>query len=370
MEETKEVWDEYGRLVLASKLEEKSKNERKRGDSSFHHSPEGNASSFQSPPFKRRRRSEEREENPRYSPQIRVHPRNSRYEGDLDARFQSPDSSNGKSRGGFRRNEDYPMNFKQFCETQPEDLKAEELSKRYEDHLEECKRRNLRNFWEGHKEDSWMKEKYLPSKEEAKRIKGIEKAKREAENFDRELNVSFDFEEENKAEKTEQGENNKEKFNVENSLFIRSVPVSRTKSEFQSLFSGMEGFSKLMVTQPIIFRKYSRNIWIFFQTKENAEEAMNKLNKTKVGEFELDLVLNSKENFPFGGTKVAPSSSVEKMSKDLQLAIKLCNSLDSERELESFESFLKEGGDEVKKLDLLIRYLRQVHSFCFYYGGF
>lgn len=77
--------------------------------------------------------------------------------------------------------------YKQFLELQDDSITPAEAEKKYEEYTTEYRRRQLRGFFEEHKQHEWFREKYDPSYLERRRAERIEATKAALASFTRQL---------------------------------------------------------------------------------------------------------------------------------------------------------------------------------------
>ena len=156
-----------------------------------------------------------------------------------------------------------------------------------------------------------------------------------------------------------------------NTLFIKNVPPFLGRMQLTELFETIPGFKLLMLSDPNPAKRFARYGWIKFEEGTDVSEIMQKLNYTKLKDFEIHLVLHrDQENVPHIGHEI--HSAPERIRLDLTKAIELTKTIDRVRGLEcpfSVPDPAELSNEECRKaLDKYIAYLRHGHLICFYCG--
>ncbi|CAG8555537.1 8571_t:CDS:2, partial [Ambispora leptoticha] len=276
----------------------------------------------------------------------------------------------------------------------PED---EELHKLYTKYKEEFGLRQLRTFFEAHRNEEWFLEKYHPT-HIAKRATEINALKKQlydkfitelkAGKFDAICNENEEPEttiKEDAVVKTEETvtEVKSEVDDDGNRLFIKSVPptIKREKiieNLFMKMCNKVEGFKYLALSEPNPSKKFHRLGWIVFEEGTNMDAAYEQLNEQKVDEFTFYLARH--KNAGTVRNRVAPeiANHIERVTKDKQRMEDIIKKLDKElgfngyRKLrERINTITNENKPDYhqKSLDLYLEYARRVHLFCYYCGS-
>jgi len=311
--------------------------------------------------------------------------------------------------------------YKQFLEIQEESITPAEGEKRYEEYQNEYKRRQLRVFFNEHKNDEWFKEKYEPGYLEVKREEQIQISKQNVKSFSEclrngtiEFNLNAGEDTENslreaimkigdEKEEKEEGtidleksdekdaeENDKQNTEIKpteengkslltssqksesesNVLFIKVIPPFISRNEILEIFKKVSGFRKLTMSEPMRYKNYNRLGWVTLESSEACSIALREMvGKTKLKEqFELHLSIN-KTSLPAKLPKLTPPVASEdaRIKIDLEQSKLLCMQLDKEKGIEE-NPVLTLGLSAVEQLDRIIMYLRKVHYFCYYCG--
>jgi len=314
--------------------------------------------------------------------------------------------------------------YKQFLDAQEDNISPSEGEKRYEEYQNEYKRRQLRVFFNEHKQDEWFKEKYDPALLDQKRTIRLATAKQALKNFTEELhkntidfnlNAPIDMEaslrEASKVSEADQKEEEgelehappepaKEEVKTEpqpeamksddngksepvvakvetadnaNVLFIKLIPVFISRAEIMEILHNVPGFKKLMISEPNKYKNFSRLGWVAFDSAEACNNALRDLQgKTKIKDFELHLSLNKNPDVRKLPKKLTPPVAAEeaRIKIDLEQSKLLCMQLDKEKEIENpiLNNPANSSLTPVEQLDRIIIYLRKVHTFCYYCG--
>lgn len=158
-------------------------------------------------------------------------------------------------------------------------------------------------------------------------------------------------------------------------LIIKSIHPTIKRSQIWRLASSLDGFEELVLGEPSPYRKFSRTGWIVFNKNSSSlVEQLNALQGVTVGGHELQYSLyRPTKDF---GIKSSNEYN-QRIRIDLKMARHLVRRLDKSRGLENknllLDSKTNENDEEKEmrlELDMLILYLRTVHSMCYYCGIF
>mmetsp|Transcript_14398 Transcript_14398/g.25896 ORF Transcript_14398/g.25896 Transcript_14398/m.25896 type:complete len:488 (+) Transcript_14398:123-1586(+) len=153
-----------------------------------------------------------------------------------------------------------------------------------------------------------------------------------------------------------------------NCVLLKFVPPEVTEAMLKKAVENHAGFVSLHIFRPDQkSRDLSRTGWIKFSGQDEAKHALKSLASTTVGKYSLRV---------FAAVRPAPlmvpkeTLDDENVKKDLKLAMDLCRKLDQEFEVEdSFffaEDILHPKLPEIKRLNMVIEYLRHVHLYSYY----
>lgn len=151
------------------------------------------------------------------------------------------------------------------------------------------------------------------------------------------------------------------------------------------MYSKVDGFDYLSLSEPQPNRKFQRIGWICFKPGTDIKHVFNQLDNQKVDDFVFHLALNRKSNIQNRTPRVAPeiTQSVDRLTKDLEQIRELALALETMLSDDLEESGMKAVENRAKKviadheeesetfklkkrLDMLITYLRRVHMYCYY----
>ncbi|KAG9298191.1 hypothetical protein G9A89_002679 [Geosiphon pyriformis] len=283
---------------------------------------------------------------------------------------------------------DFLVTFKYFVDyiitqnkVHPDD---DELHKLYTKYKEEFGLRQLRTFFEAHRNEEWFLEKYHPvhmSKrgEETNLLKKQLHAKfisdLKAGKFDNICHEESDNKEETKAD----GPETKSEIEDEgNRLFIKSVPPTIQREKIVNMCKMVEGFKYLALSEPNPSKKFHRLGWIVFEEGTNMDSAFDQLNEQKVDDF-IFYLARHKQTGPIRN-RIAPeiTNHSDRISKDKQRLEEIIKKLDKDLSTNGFRK-LKERLGHIsnekkpefiqKSLDMYLEYARRVHLFCYYCGS-
>jgi len=178
-------------------------------------------------------------------------------------------------------------------------------------------------------------------------------------------------EEEIKKLKTEENsdESKPEARFVDNTIRVVSISPQCSRAELEKHFGQVEGFRGIVMAEPDSSQNFCRSGWIFYQSKQLCEEAYTKLNNSKIDNCVLRLRPNRKT---ISLKPPAPSGTLElgRIEHDLDRAIQLVKQLDKDHKIENFlfsdPGLLDSLQPTLKRLNLLLAFLRRVHCYCYY----
>ncbi|CAG8648310.1 10569_t:CDS:10 [Cetraspora pellucida] len=290
---------------------------------------------------------------------------------------------------------DFLVTFKYYAEflqvsNQKTRYTDDDLHKKYNDYKEAFGIKQLKTFFEAHKKEEWFLEKYHPKYMEPRIAATKELKKKNYQNFITDLkrglldNIVNDVEEnkedtktdESTADKTEQDED-------ANRLFIKSVSPNISRQKIEEMCKEIPGFKYLALSEPNPQKKFHRLGWIVFEEGSDMDAAYEKLNEQKIDEFVFYLARHKNQTGPVRNrTTPDAANTLERLKKDLEMAIKLSEKLDKDvdntmtgsqhikqRLILIDDGHRREEINNVKRiLDIHIEYLRRTHLFCYYCG--
>ncbi|KAL6071930.1 splicing factor 1 isoform X1 [Balamuthia mandrillaris] len=155
-------------------------------------------------------------------------------------------------------------------------------------------------------------------------------------------------------------------------LFIKGIPPSCTKAELKDVLTKAKGFTKLVLSEPMKYKNFSRLGWAVFDNNDNMRSALHEFNGHKMKGFDLKLSLTKRHGREEESSKYnytpPKAAEEERISKDVEATLALIKSYDEQREIQENPLLSETNPDESLKdrLDKNIAYLRKVHSFCYY----
>jgi len=389
-----------------------------------------------SPVEKRRKRDDERDDWDRESPELRRSGSASRRSWPYEdaSKSETTPSTVPTSQYSETSRDIYegPLkSYKQFLETQPDNITPSEAERRYDEYKSEYKKNHSRSFYYEHKNEDWFKEKYDPSVLTKKRTDKLEASKKLLDEFKDMLDSNFDFslsptdldiqnaakqseeleegehpsniinkpvkneaEELNKVametaetqvdskleDETQLSQSNDSKSIIDgkmetNVIFIKTIPPSIGRTEIEEIFKKHEGFKRATLSEVNRYKNFHRLGWAHFDTFENSKKALDQVTGTRIKDFELMMTLNKQSTQEmYKKSKITPPVAAEddRMSIDLEQAKSLVQQLDKEKGIE--ENVLFTGKYAIDKLpivdqlDRFIGYVRKVHCYCYYCG--
>ncbi|KAJ3435240.1 serrate RNA effector molecule [Anaeramoeba flamelloides] len=268
---------------------------------------------------------------------------------------------------------------------------------------------SIRDYFEKYKETGWFQYKYKPEEIKSRYERRIKNSHQQLTNFTKELegkkleefNNDFDYEKESLkgnifgVEKLMSGKNsnlkniltfdNDMKPNLtelspdsEKILFISNVHPMTKRKELYSIVSTLPGFVALIVSEPQLTNRYVRFSWVIFESSKYVNNALVALrghhminNRLKVSQHKA--ITRRKSIVP------PHTNFKERIEYDLNQIQQLTEILDKEKFIDKSKNpiykYIEQNEKDKEnpltkknKLDLFIDYIRQVHSFCYYYG--
>lgn len=160
----------------------------------------------------------------------------------------------------------------------------------------------------------------------------------------------------------------------DNALFIRNLPSSTTKAALTQVFESSAGFARLILSEPNRTRGFTRYGWAVYASQAECQAALDKLQGKQVDSWTvLSLIANTPPSRP---PKYAPAITLtpERIRKDIEAGIDLACKLDHEAGLSNplqrsvLEVYVGDDSadGELKLLNIVQAYLRNVHFTCYY----
>ncbi|KAI8322607.1 hypothetical protein GQ54DRAFT_287811 [Martensiomyces pterosporus] len=307
------------------------------------------------------------------------------------------------------RSYDQVVPFKYFAEwLKTQDggrrLEQEEIRERYEDYRREALQRLYTNFFAGHKDDDWFRERFDPDRrKEYMQLLSVRKttnlkgyvADLEAGRFDR-LTMTATTEQvmQHEVNRRDQSSANRLGGGDDDDdaetycLFIRTVPPSVSRAILEEELKKQPGFKYLALSEPRQDKQYHRFGWVRFEKDTDMEKVMDNLSSLKIDEFQFHFSRHT--NSSSAAMRLVPdvASTDERLRHDLKLVREAVRSLDERTDPSAFHSLeliqkkakelsaaageqpeVKGDIDAVRReLDLHLEYLRRVHYYCYYCG--
>jgi len=284
------------------------------------------------------------------------------------------------------------MTFKAFLSTQDDSITDEEALSKYGEYKIEFQRQQLNEFFVTHKDEEWFKEKYHPvSRSERDGVVKDQISRRLAafstlvtsdtdvkveENLQNELvrlmdkvvvllegGTTDDLEfVETDIQSTEPI---KRQLHRTTSVFLNNLHPSITREEIEAVAKKFPGYLRLALSPPDSNNKFARKCWISFHREAKIREICFSLNSQKIREHELKSVVNKDLS---KRVRIVDWVSDRSQVKEafMETSVKTILALDKKAGLYEGESNPLLGED--RELDILLLYLRIVHSVDFYKG--
>ena len=123
------------------------------------------------------------------------------------------------------------------------------------------------------------------------------------------------------------------------------------------------------MSEPLKTQNFVRYAWVSYDSEENCRKAKEILEQTTINDFHLNPVKSMTLRKPI---RITPPLAEDRIEKDLELCKRLISEVsDPEKKIDfAFPKIAEKLSllSEERQLDLLILYLRRVHSYCFYCG--
>lgn len=270
---------------------------------------------------------------------------------------------------------------------QDEHSTPETYQQRYEEYKKKYTQRLMRAFFDDHKREEWLQERYSPAikfrLDQQKRAKKATEAKLFCErivsgaaaiNLDEEFEITgADYE--NDLEDSKR------------ILYVRRIPCGCPATALsEAIKKAGSNFQHIYLSDPVKKSafEFDRSAYIIYETPEAATEAIAKIHNTFVQDGDLfpPFRLQVSQHRPRAPLKTPSSLSVdERIAVDFKQALTLATLLDkalflkaadlSSNGIEALlgkERVADKYASEKQKLDLVIAYLRRVHHYIYYAG--
>ncbi|KAL0587583.1 hypothetical protein ABG067_002879 [Albugo candida] len=281
-----------------------------------------------------------------------------------------------------------PMDtYKVFMMRQDENATPETYQQRYEEYKKKYVQRLMRAFFDDHKKEDWMQERYSPAirfrSERQKKISKITEAKSFGDRL-KQKSMKIDLAEKN--ELSGKGFDN----DMEDSsriLYIRRVPCACPVGCLSDTIRKAGGaFLHLYLSDPVKKSAFDfdRSAYIIYDTAAAAAEALPKVHNTFVedGDLFAPFRLQISQHRSRAPLKT-PSylAAPNRLEFDFEQALSLAKALDqavflnkndiAEHGIEALlasEPVMEAYPSNKQKLDVIIAYLRRVHHYIYYAG--
>ncbi|KAJ0402341.1 hypothetical protein ATCC90586_006537 [Pythium insidiosum] len=281
-----------------------------------------------------------------------------------------------------------PMDsYKVFMMRQDENSTPETYQQRYEEYKKKYTQRLMRAFFEDHKREDWLQERYSPAIRF--RVDQQKKAARvgEAKQFMERLvsgTSKINLDEENDLEGKDYDNDLEDSKRI---LYVRRIPCACPVTTLSEAIKKAGGnFQEIHLSDPVKKSAFDfdRSAYIIYETPEAAEEALPKIHNTFVQDADLfpPFRLQVSQHRSRAPLKTPSNMSLpERIAFDFKQALTLASRLDKtlyskEQDLNAcgIEALLEHQDvvaaypTEKSKLDVIVAYLRRVHHFIYYAG--
>ncbi|OQS07035.1 hypothetical protein THRCLA_00955 [Thraustotheca clavata] len=356
-------------------------------DNPEYHPESNNAETFTGAPVERPARSKSRsvsrgrDRRRSNSPRSRSPPRR-RSRSPFRGRRRSNDRMDDRMRRP--RGPEPLLSYKAFMMQQNDESSPEVYQQRYEDYKKKYIQGLMRSFFDAHKAEEWLQERYSPAiRHRLTQQKNTKKAAEAKAFFERLSTMKISFNEANMA--PEGGETAFKNDLEEGSriLYIRRIPCSCPYAALAEAVKKAGGpIQELHLSDPAKKRDldFDRSAYIIYDTAAAALEAMPKLQNVLVEDQEMPVPIRLQvaQHRPRAPIKTPSYMSLpNRISYDFQQALHLATLLDNSifantmHGITSVLEHVKETNEslsEAAQLDIVIAYLRRVHHFIYYAG--
>ncbi|DBA04412.1 TPA: hypothetical protein N0F65_010008 [Lagenidium giganteum] len=281
-----------------------------------------------------------------------------------------------------------PMDtYKVFMMRQDENSTPETYQQRYEEYKKKYVQRVMRAFFEDHKREEWLQERYSPAinyrLEQQKKSKQLTEAKNFGERV-RSGTAKICFDEENGLTGKDFDNDMEDSSRI---LYIRRIPCACPATALsESIKKAGGNFQSLYLSDPVkkCAFDFDRSAYIVYESPEAAAEALPRIHNTFVQDADTftPFRLQVSQHRSRAPLKTPSYLSVaSRITHDYNQALSLAVALD--KSIFSKESDLNACGIEAllqndavaaiystekQKLDVIIAYLRRVHHYIYYAG--
>lgn len=213
-----------------------------------------------------------------------------------------------------------------------------------------------------HFKEEWLEEKYKPSVL-VDRLKGhVQSCHEKREQF------KSTWTDSEALEHSESSVDESVEEYTDNALMLRGISQLVPRSTVESVFSGAEGLSGILLSDPSARNGFKRAALVVFKTKTQCIQFHSTHPSIQISGVSFDLFPNTR-SFRKRNTTPSLAASDERILHDLEQAIRVADRFDDQKHFEiafSVSPMVQDVSSPVQKLDMVIAYLRAVHLFCYY----
>ncbi|TMW55033.1 hypothetical protein Poli38472_013795 [Pythium oligandrum] len=281
-----------------------------------------------------------------------------------------------------------PMDsYKVFMMRQDENSTPETYQQRYEEYKKKYTQRLMRAFFDDHKREEWLQERYSPAirfrLDQQKRSKKVAEAKLFVERI-ASGTAKINLDEEHDLTGKDYDNDLEDSKRI---LYVRRIPCACPVATLSEAIKKAGGnFQHIYLSDPVKKSAFDfdRSAYIIYETPEAAAEALPKIHNTFVQDADLfpPFRLQVSQHRSRAPLKTPSYLSVpERISADYNQALKLTVLLDnalytkaSDLASLGIEALLEKDevasaySTEKQKLDVVVAYLRRVHHYIYYAG--
>merc|ERR1719206_719417 len=162
----------------------------------------------------------------------------------------------------------------------------------------------------------------------------------------------------------------------DNSVFIQGIPLHIQRSKIYTPFSSCTGFVKLILSDPIRNSRKVRYGWVTFDCQANCRKALRDVAEGGLNghqltwQYFMNLLPKQKSR---RRPKLSPPESLypHRVQRDYRKALECANKFDAEACITNnplFTDAVLGALCEIRKLNLVLLYLRRIHFLCYYCG--
>lgn len=271
------------------------------------------------------------------------------------------------------------MSLKEFVATQPDDVLMEELNRRYTDYKDKLTREVDKKFFDQKIQHDWFAEKYDPVRVAQREAKKAEFYQDRLKRFDQAMKsgnggvlfLDADTERDEEERRKRSSISDRSGGGRCHVLRLGPMPEHVMRASLLALLEKFEGFFKLALSKPDSQYSFKRLGWAFFATPEAASAVYDRITRERLRVDGADLAVQAHKNRISHVAAPGVCLSPQRLDKDLEQASALIQHLDQERALPAASSILQdktftEEKAALKRVNMAVAYLREVHVFCYY----